>query len=108
MYAVIATGGKQYRVQPGETIQVEKLANEKGHAKESGPVTFDQVLLVADGENVQVGAPTVAGATVSAEVLGSGRGEKLLVYKYRRRKGYRRKTGHRQPFTAVKITAINA
>ena len=107
MYAVIATGGKQYRVQPGETIRVEKLSSDSGKALESGAVTFDQVLLVADGENVTVGAPTVKGATVSAEVVGSGRGEKLLIYKYRRRKGYRRKTGHRQPFTAVKITAVN-
>ena len=107
MYAVIATGGKQYRVQPGETIRVEKLSND-GKALETGAVTFDQVLMVADGENVTVGAPTVKGATVSAEVVGVGRGEKLLIYKYRRRKGYRRKTGHRQPFTAVKITAINS
>jgi large subunit ribosomal protein L21 len=107
MYAVIATGGKQYRVQPGETIRIEKLADDAGQARESGAVTFDQVLLVADGENVTVGAPVVKGASVSAEVVESGRGEKLLVYKYRRRKGYRRKTGHRQPFTAVKITAIN-
>ena len=109
MYAVIATGGKQYRVQPGETIRIEKLSSqgEGGKAMESGAVTFDEVLLVADGEKVSVGSPTVKGATVSAEVVGSGRGEKLLVYKYRRRKGYRRKTGHRQPFTAVKITAIN-
>src|SRR5262245_60524720 len=106
MYAVIATGGKQYRVQPGETIRIEKLSSDDGRARESGAVTFDQVLLVADGENVKVGAPTLSGASVSAEVVGSGRGEKLLVYKYRRRKGYRRKTGHRQPFTAVKITAI--
>jgi large subunit ribosomal protein L21 len=108
MYAVIATGGKQYRVQPGETIRIEKLSDEKGEPRAAGAVTFDQVLLIADGENVQVGAPVVKGATVSAEVVASGRGEKLLVYKYRRRKGYRRKTGHRQPFTAVKITAINA
>ena len=108
MYAVIATGGKQYRVQPGETIRIEKLSNETGSTLETGPVTFDQVLLVADGENVTIGAPVVMGATVSAEVMGSGRGEKLLIFKYRRRKGYRRKTGHRQSFTAVKITAINS
>jgi large subunit ribosomal protein L21 len=101
MYAVIATGGKQYRVQPGEILHVEKL-----DAK--GAVTFDQVLMVADGDRVKIGAPTLAGAKVTADVLGEGRGEKLLVYKYRRRKGYRRKTGHRQPFTAVKITAIQA
>jgi large subunit ribosomal protein L21 len=103
MYAVIATGGKQYRVQPGETIKVEKLEG----ATEKGAVTFDQVLLVADGTDVKVGAPTLPGVKVTGEVLvATGRGEKLIIYKYRRRKGYRRKTGHRQPFTAVKITAI--
>jgi large subunit ribosomal protein L21 len=105
MYAVIATGGKQYRVQPGETIKVEKLEG----AKDQGAVTFDQVLLVADGTDVKVGAPTLPGAKVTGEVLvASGKGEKLLIYKYRRRKGYRRKTGHRQLFTAVKITGITA
>ncbi len=103
MYAVITTGGKQYRVQQGETIQVEKLGVEPG-----ATVTFDQVLLVANGETVQVGTPVVSGAKVTAEVVKNGRGEKLLIYKYRRRKGYRRKTGHRQPFTAVKITGITA
>jgi large subunit ribosomal protein L21 len=103
MYAVIATGGKQYRVQPGETIRVEKLAPENQETKE---VVFDHVLLVADGENITLGTPTVAGAKVTAEVVENGRGEKLLIYKYRRRKGYRRKTGHRQPYTAVKITAV--
>jgi large subunit ribosomal protein L21 len=105
MYAVIATGGKQYRVQPGETIKIEKLEG----AQEKGAVTFDQVLLVADGTDVQVGAPTLPGIKVTGEVLiASGRGEKLLIYKYRRRKGYRRKNGHRQLFTAVKITGIGA
>jgi large subunit ribosomal protein L21 len=100
---VIATGGKQYRVQPGETIKVEKLEG----AADKGAVTFDQVLLVADGTDVKVGAPILAGVKVTGEVLvAEGRGEKLLVYKYRRRKGYRRKNGHRQPFTAVKITGI--
>src|SRR5437762_7601520 len=103
MYAVIATGGKQYRVQQGETLRVEKLELETGKT-----VEFTDVLLVADGENVKVGAPHVAGAKVTAEVVGAGRGEKLIVYKYRRRKGYRRKNGHRQPFTALKITAITA
>ncbi len=108
MYAVIATGGKQYRVQPGETIRIERLNDEAGQAKTTGPVTFDEVLLVADGETVKVGAPRLTGAKVQGEILGAGRGEKLLIYKYRRRKGYRRKTGHRQPFTAVKITSISA
>jgi large subunit ribosomal protein L21 len=103
MYAVIATGGKQYRVQPGETIKVEKLEG----ATEKGAVTFDQVLLVADGTDVKVGAPILPGLKVTGEVLvPTGRGEKLIIYKYRRRKGYRRKTGHRQLFTAVKITGI--
>jgi large subunit ribosomal protein L21 len=103
MYAVIATGGKQYRVEQGETIQVEKLALEAGKTLE-----ITDVLLVADGDNVRVGTPHVAGARVTAEVVGEGRGEKLTIYKFRRRKGYRRKTGHRQPFTALKITGITA
>ena len=103
MYAVIATGGKQYRVEQGGTLRVEKLAREPG-----ATVEFTEVLLVADGENVKVGAPHVAGAKVTAEVVELGRGPKLLIFKYRRRKGYRRKTGHRQPFTALKITGITA
>ena len=108
MYAVIATGGKQYRVQPGETIRIERLNDDAGQPRTQGPVTFDEVLLVADGENVKIGTPKVAGAKVEAQIVEAGRGEKLLIYKYRRRKGYRRKTGHRQPFTAVKITGISA
>jgi large subunit ribosomal protein L21 len=103
MYAVITTGGKQYRVQEGETLRVEKLAVAAG-----ATVTFDEVLLVGNGESVQIGTPVVSGAKVTAEVVGDGRGEKLLIFKYRRRKGYRRKTGHRQPFTAIKITGISA
>ncbi len=103
MYAVIATGGKQYRVQEGETLRIEKLPADAG-----ATVTFDQVLLVADGAEVKVGNPVVSGAKVTGAVVENGRGEKLLVYKYRRRKGYRRKNGHRQPFTAVKITGISA
>lgn len=103
MYAVIATGGKQYRVQEGETIRVEKLGADKGAS-----VTFDEVLLVGGDGNVRVGTPMLSGAKVTAEVVDNGRSEKLLIYKYRRRKGYRRKTGHRQPFTAVKITGISA
>jgi large subunit ribosomal protein L21 len=105
MYAVIATGGKQYRVQQGETLRVEKL-----DGVEAGKtVEFTEVLLVADGENVKVGAPRVAGAKVTAEIVeAEGKGEKLRIYKYRRRKGYRRHTGHRQPYTALKITGIQA
>jgi large subunit ribosomal protein L21 len=100
MYAVISTGGKQYRVQPGDTLRVEKL-------DATGKITFDQVLLVSDGESVKLGGPVLAGATVTGDVIENGRGEKLLVYKYRRRKGYRRKTGHRQEYTAVKISGIH-
>ena len=103
MYAVIATGGKQYRVEQGETIRVEKLVLEAGKT-----VEFDQVLLVADGETIKVGAPMLAGAKVAAEVIKEGLGPKLIIYKYRRRKGYRRKTGHRQPYTWLKITGISA
>jgi len=103
MYAVIKTGGKQYRVEPGATIRVEKLAGEAGSTLELG-----DVLLVADGENVKVGTPNVEGASVKAEIVAHGRGEKLLVFRYRRRKAYRKKTGHRQPFTALKITDISA
>ena len=103
MYAVITTGGKQYKVEEGITLRVEKLDHEPGHM-----IEFNNVLLVADGENVKVGAPHVSGAKVKAEVVGDGRGEKLIIFKYRRRKGYRRKAGHRQPFTALRITSISA
>ena len=102
MYAVIKTGGKQYRVQPGETVQVEKLDVEVGKT-----VEFDEVLLVADGESIRLGTPHVAGAKVVAEVVDQGRDKKILVYKYRRRKAWHRKQGHRQPFTALKVTEIN-
>ncbi len=105
MYAVIASGGKQYRVQQGETLRVEKLDG----AEQGKTLEFTDVLLVADGENVTVGAPLVKGAKVTAEVVeAEGKGEKLRIFKYRRRKGYRRHTGHRQPYTALKITEISA
>lgn len=100
MYAVIETGGKQYRVQKGELLRVEKLAAEAG-SKVSFPV-----LLISDGTSVKVGQPTVQGAEVQATVKGGEKGEKLTVFKYRRRKGYRRKTGHRQEYTAVQIDDI--
>jgi large subunit ribosomal protein L21 len=101
VYAVIATGGKQYRVSPGETVNVEKLPIEVG-----GKVEFRDVLMVADGEMVSVGQPKLLGATVMGEVITQDREAKIIVFKFRRRKGYRRKNGHRQPFTAVKITSI--
>ena len=105
MYAVIQTGGKQYRVEAGQTVVVEKLEGDKG-----AKVTFDQVLLVSsgDGGSVTVGKPTVANAMVTGEIVEQGRGEKLVVFKFRRRKNYVRKNGHRQDYTAVKLAAINA
>lgn len=102
MYAVIATGGKQYKVSEGDIIRVEKLGVEAGNA-----VTFDQVLAVNNGSLV-VGNPTVANATVSASVVKEGRGKKIVVYKYKRKTGYHKKNGHRQSFTEVKIEKINA
>ena len=105
MYAVIQTGGKQYRVEPGKTVLVEKLEGDAG-----AQVTFDQVLLVSsgDGANVTVGKPTVKGAKVTGEIVEQTRGEKLVVFKFRLRKNYVRRNGHRQDLTAVKIAAIEA
>ncbi|MBR5271240.1 MAG: 50S ribosomal protein L21 [Clostridia bacterium] len=103
MYAVIVTGGKQYKVSEGDTLFIEKLEVEEGAA-----VTFDQILMVADGENVKVGAPAVEGATVEAKVLKNGKAKKIYVYKMKRKKNERTKKGHRQPFTKVEITKINA
>lgn len=102
MYAVIETGGKQYRVQKGERLRIEKLEAESG-TKVNFPV-----LLVSDGAQVKVGKPHVAGAEVVATIHGEELGEKLTVFKYRRRKGYRRKNGHRQQYTSVQIDDIKA
>lgn len=102
MYAIIATGGKQYKVAEGDIIKVEKLGAEAGAA-----FTFDQVLAVSDSE-LKVGDPTVKGATVEASVLGDGKAKKVIVYKYKRKSGYHKKNGHRQQYTAVKIEKINA
>ena len=102
MYAIIATGGKQYKVSEGDVIRVEKLGVEEG-----SEYTFDQVLAVNAGE-LKVGEPTVAGATVSATVLGNGKAEKVIVYKYKRKSGYHKKNGHRQQYTEEKIEKINA
>lgn len=105
MYAVIQTGGKQYRVEPGKTVVVEKLTGDAGTN-----VVFDQVLLVSsgDGGNVNIGKPTVAGAKVTGQIVEQGRGDKLVVFKFRRRKNYVRRNGHRQDYTAVKIAEIQA
>jgi large subunit ribosomal protein L21 len=100
MYAVIKTGGKQYRVATNDVISVERLEGEPG-----GTIEFDEVLLVG-GDNPQVGAPTVAGAKVMATVLEQGKGPKIIVFKKRRRKNFRRRTGHRQLQTVVRIADI--
>ena len=102
MYAIIATGGKQYKVSEGDVIRVEKLGAEAGST-----YTFDQVLVVS-GDEVKVGDPVVAGATVDATVIEDGKAKKVIVYKYKRKTGYHKKQGHRQPFTKVKIEKINA
>ena len=101
MYAVIASGGKQYRVSEGQVLKLEKLPAEAGQA-----IEFDQVLLVADGENIQVGLPFIKGMKVSGEVVSQGRGEKIKILKFRRRKHHMKQMGHRQYLTEVKITAI--
>ena len=102
MYAIIEEGGKQFKVTSGDTIQVDRAA--EGDAKS---ITFDRVLLVAGEGQPKVGAPLVSGATVTADVIGPVKGPKVMTVKYRRRKGYRKKIGHRQQYTAVKITGIN-
>lgn len=101
MYAVIKTGGKQYRVAAGERLKVESLPVEVGQT-----VAFEDVLMIGAGEAVTIGTPTVAGAKVQAEVLAHGRGEKIRIVKHRRRKHYHKEQGHRQNFTEVKITDI--
>ena len=101
MYAVIETGSKQYRVNSGDTLEIERLEVEAGQ-----PVTFDRVLLVNNEGKVSVGAPTVAGASIVADVVEHKRGPKLIAFKMNRRKGYHRKVGHRQELTVVKIKEI--
>ncbi|MCV6589708.1 MAG: 50S ribosomal protein L21 [Marinobacterium sp.] len=102
MYAVIVTGGKQYRVQEGQTLKIEKLAVEAG-----SNVEFDRVLLVGNGDDIKVGAPVVEGAKVAAEVVAHGRGKKVQILKFKRRKHHMKRQGHRQWFTEVKITGIS-
>ncbi|WP_392561278.1 50S ribosomal protein L21 [Orbus sturtevantii] len=101
MYAVFQSGGKQHRVSEGQVVRLEKLEVETG-----SQIVFDKVLMVANGENIQVGAPFVEGSTVKAEIVEHGRGDKIKIVKFRRRKHYRKQQGHRQWFTDVKITAI--
>lgn len=102
MYAVIETGGKQYKVEQGDVVFIEKLGVAEGET-----VTFDKVLIVG-GDEVKVGAPYVDGASVEASVLKNGKDKKIIVYKYKPKKGYHKKQGHRQPYTKVEIKAINA
>ncbi len=101
MYAVIAAGGRQYKVSPGDVIEVEKLAEEEG-----GEIVFDKVLLVHDGAALDIGTPYVESVSVSGKVVAHGRGRKIGVTKFKRRKRYLRRLGHRQPFTSVEITGI--
>ena len=101
MYAVIITGGKQYKVSEGDTLFIEKLDAEAG-----SEVTFDKVLLVADGEKITAGAPYVDGASVTAKLEKNGKGKKIRVFKYKAKKNERKRQGHRQPYTALKILSI--
>jgi len=103
MYAVIRTGGKQYRVSEGDQVKVESISADEGQ-----DVTLEEVLMVGDGDNVTLGSPLVSNATVSARVLEQGRGDKVNIVKFRRRKHHRKQMGHRQNFTKLEITGISA
>lgn len=102
MYAIVEISGKQYKVQEGDIVFVDRLENEE----EGKKVTFDKVLLISDGKKVTIGQNTVKGAKVEASVIGHGKGKKILVYKYKAKKNYRKTQGHRQPYTKVEITNI--
>ena len=103
MNAIIVTGGKQYKVSEGDVLFIEKLEAEAGET-----ITFDQVLAILDGETATFGAPVVEGASVSATVMKTGKGKKVRIFKYNPKKGYRKRQGHRQPYTKVQIGAIKA
>lgn len=103
MFAVVSSGGKQYRVEPGSTVLVDRVASDPGSS-----ITFDRVLLIGDGDETTVGSPLVAGASVSGTVLGEELGPKLVIFKFKQKVKYRRRTGHRQHLTAVRIDEINA
>ena len=103
MYAIIETGGKQYKVQAGDTLFIEKLDVEADNE-----ISFDKVIAVGSDDGIKVGAPYVAGATVAAKVIKNGKGKKIVVMTYKPKKNEKRKMGHRQPYTKVEITAINA
>jgi large subunit ribosomal protein L21 len=101
MYAVVSSGGKQYKVKEGETFRVEKIPGAIG-----SQVSFDKVLLFSDGENLKIGQPVLDGINVQGKIMEQNKAKKILVFKYKRRKRYRRKQGHRQPYTAVRIDSI--
>ena len=103
MYAIVATGGKQYKVRQGEVLRVEKIPGEIG-----SPVSFDRVLMYSDGETVDVGQPVLEKVAVKGHIVEQGKDKKVIVFKYKRRKRYRRKQGHRQEYTSVKIDSIEA
>ena len=103
MHAIIETGGKQYKVAEGDTLFIEKLPQEAGET-----VTFDKVLAILDGDNTTIGTPVVAGAKVDASIVKNGKGKKIRIFKYNPKKGYRKRQGHRQPYTKVQIGAIKA
>lgn len=103
MTAIIVTGGKQYKVAEGDTLFIEKLPVEAGDT-----VKFDRVLAIIDGDKATIGAPTVEGASVEAAVVKNGKGKKIRIFKYKAKKGYHKRQGHRQPYTRVTISAINA
>ena len=102
MYAIVKTGGKQYKVSEGDVIYIEKLDNEAGDT-----VKFEQVLAIIDGEKATFGAPVVEGASVEAKIVKNGKGKKVRVYKYKAKKGYHKRQGHRQPYTKVEIGKIS-
>jgi large subunit ribosomal protein L21 len=102
MYAIFRTGGKQFRAEPGRSVRIPSLEIEPGES-----VTFDEVLLGASDDGVKVGLPLVGGASVTAEVVGHGKGEKIIIFKHKRRKNYRRKQGHRQKYTEIRVNEVN-
>jgi len=103
MYAIVNTGGKQYKIQQGDVLRVEKIPGEIG-----SPVSFDKVLMFSDGENVNIGRPVLDNVAVKGHIVEQGKDKKIIVFKYKKRKRYRRKLGHRQQYTAIKIDSIEA
>ena len=103
MYAIVNTGGKQYKIQQGDVLRVEKIPGEVG-----SPVSFDKVLMFSDGENVNIGRPVLDNVAVKGHIVDQGKDKKIIVFKYKRRKRYRRKLGHRQQYTEIKIDSIEA